>query len=183
MRSEHAMFQAGRSDWPENEEVNMPEAPELDQAPPLGLTPILTVDGAEAAIAFYTHAFGAREIARLKAPNGTGKLIHARMSVAGSTFVFMDEFPELKFAGGGTRAPTASGSTSVTLHLQVTDADALWSRAVAAGASVVVPLQEQFWGEIYGRLRDPFGHEWTIAQTLHRMSEAEVEQAAVGAFS
>jgi PhnB protein len=158
----------------------MPESEnsDADQPPPLGLTPILTVGNAKGAASFYTAAFGACEIARLEAPNGTGKLMHVRMQVEGSTFVFMDELPDLKFAGGGTSAPTTSGTTSVTLHLQVPDAQALWTQAIAAGATVVVPLQEQFWGELYGRLRDPFGHEWSVAQMLRHLARDEIEEAA-----
>lgn len=146
--------------------------------PPMGLTPILVVNNARMAIDFYAAALGAREIARVEAPGGD-KLLHARMEVCGSILVFMDDFPELEFSGGKSRTPQSLGGTPVTLHLQVEDARSLWERAASAGASVVIPLQEVFWGELYGRLRDPFGHEWTIAQELRKLSGAEIERAAV----
>jgi PhnB protein len=145
--------------------------------PPLGLTPILAVLNAHAAIAFYAQAFGATEIARIAAP-GTSRLMHVRMKVLGTVFVFMDEIPELAAEESGFHCPDRLGGTSVTLHLQVADAQALWRRALNAGALPVIPLAKQFWGELYGRLKDPFGHEWTIAQMLDVLANDEVEKAA-----
>ena len=154
---------------------------ETPAGPPMGLTPILVVDNAHAAIDFYTAAFAAKEIARVTAPDGR-KLMHARMEVFGSILVLMDDFPELEFSIGRSRTPQALGGSPVTLHLQVEDASSLWEQALRAGASAVIPLQEVFWGELYGRLRDPFGHEWTVAQQLRKLSALEVERAAVASM-
>ena len=147
------------------------------EGPPLGLTPILAVSDAHAAIAFYARAFGATEEARIAAP-GTSRLMHVRMRVFGTVFIFMDEISELAAEESGFHSPDRLSGTSVTLHLQVADAPSVWRQALSAGALPVIPLAEQFWGELYGRLKDPFGHEWTIAQMLHALEIGEVEVAA-----
>jgi PhnB protein len=147
------------------------------EGPPLGLTPILAVSDAHAAIAFYVQAFGATELARISAPD-TSRLMHVRMMVFGTVFVFMDEIPELAADESRFHSPDRLNGTSVSLHLQVADAESVWRQALNAGAVPIVPLAEQFWGELYGRLKDPFGHEWTIAQLLQVLGSAEVEKAA-----
>jgi PhnB protein len=147
------------------------------EGPPLGLTPILAVSDAHAAVAFYAQAFGATELARIAAP-GTSRLMHVRMLVFGTVFVFMDEIPELAAEESGFHNPDRLSGTSITLHLQVADAESVWRQALNAGALPVIPLAKQFWGELYGRLRDPFGHEWTIAQMLDALASDEVENAA-----
>ena len=149
----------------------------VPEGPPLGLTPILAVSDAHAAIAFYARAFGATELARIAAP-GTSRLLHVRMLVLGTVFVFMDEIPELAAEESGFHSPDRLRGTSVTLHLQVADAESVWRQALDAGALSVIPLAKQFWGELYGRLKDPFGHEWTIAQMLDALASDEVENAA-----
>jgi PhnB protein len=151
------------------------------EGPPPGLTPILAVSDAHAAISFYARAFGATELARIAAP-GTNRLMHVRMMVFGSVFVFMDEIPELAAQESRFHSPDRLAGTSVSLHLQVNDADLIWRQALAAGALPVIPLARQFWGELYGRLKDPFGHEWTIAQLLEVLESSEVESAAVAVF-
>ena len=153
----------------------------IPEGPPLGLTPILAVSDAHAAITFYSRAFGATEIARILAPDRK-RLIHVRMMVCGTVFVFMDEIPELAANESGFHSPDRLNGTSVSLHLQVADAESIWRQALNAGAVPVIPLAKQFWGELYGRLKDPFGHEWTIAQLLQILENAEVEHAATGAF-
>jgi uncharacterized glyoxalase superfamily protein PhnB len=107
----------------------------------MGLTPIMLVDNAVAAIDFYHRAFGAKEISRLNAPRGE-KLMHVRMEIEGSTLVFMDDLADLTPAASHARLPKTLGGTSVTLHLQVADAKSLWEKALQAGAVAVVPLQE-----------------------------------------
>jgi len=154
--------------------MNSDPAPE---GPPLGLTPILAVSNAQAAIAFYAEAFGAMELARIAAP-GSDRLMHVRMLVLGTVFVFMDEIPELAAEESGFHNPDRLSGTSVTLHLQVADAESVWRQALQAGARPVIPLARQFWGELYGRLKDPFGHEWTIAQMIDVLASDEVENAA-----
>ena len=148
-------------------------------AGPVGLFPYLVVSDAKAAIDFYTKAFGATEVMRHSAPN-SDKLMHVHMVVFGSAFYFADDFPE--HMGGRSRTPQALGGTPVTLHLQVDDAQAVWDSAVANGATVAMPLADQFWGDRYGQLLDPFGHQWSIGQTLKTLSDAEVEKAAEAAF-
>jgi PhnB protein len=153
----------------------------IAEGPPLGLTPILAVSDARAAIAFYAQAFGATELARISAP-GTNRLMHVRMMVFGTVFVFMDEIPELASEASRFHSPDRLNGTTVSLHLQVADAQALWRQALDAGARPIIPLAKQFWGELYGRLKDPFGHEWTIAQLLEVLETTEVENAAIAAL-
>ena len=140
-----------------------------------GLTPYIVVSDAKAAIAFYEAAFGAVETNRHAAP-GSDKLMHARLDINGSVLMLSDDFPE--FMGGRSRTPQALGGTPVTLSLQVQDADAVWAKALAAGATVIFPLKDQFWGEKYGKLQDPFGHEWSVGQTVRAVSSEEAETAA-----
>jgi PhnB protein len=98
--------------------------------------------------------------------------------VFGTVFVFMDEISELASNESRFHSPGRLKGTSVTLHLQVPDAELVWRQALDAGSLPIVPLAEQFWGELYGRLKDPFGHEWTIAQVLNMLGSAEVQNAA-----
>ena len=146
----------------------------------LGLVPYLTVSGAAAAIDFYKAAFGAEELTRHAAPGG-GKLMHATLMVHGSTLMLADDFPE--YANGRGRTPEALGGSPVILALEVEDANATWARAVAAGARVRFPLEDQFWGERYGQVTDPFGHIWSIGQQLRQVSKDETEKGAEVAFS
>jgi PhnB protein len=85
--------------------------------------------------------------------------------------------------GGKSETPEALGGSPVTFHLQVENADAAWSKALAAGAQVKMPLADQFWGDRYGQLRDPFGHYWSIGQSISKPSAAEIEQAAKAVFA
>jgi PhnB protein len=155
----------------------MTNSDHVPEGPPLGLTPILAVSDAHAAVAFYAQAFGATELARILAPDAK-RLIHVRMVIFGTVFVFMDEIPELAANESRFHSPDRLNGTSVSLHLQVADAESVWRQALNAGAIPIIPLAEQFWGELYGRLKDPFGHESTIAQLLQNLGSAEVENAA-----
>lgn len=119
-----------------------------------GVTPYLTVRGAKEALEFYKRAFGAEEVMRMDAQDGK-RLMHAHIKVNGGDVMMSDEFPE---HGAGL----GSGPVGVTLHLAVDDADRWWKRAVDAGAKVKMPLEDQFWGDRYGQLSDPFGHSWSI---------------------
>ncbi|HEX4232486.1 MAG TPA: VOC family protein [Bryobacteraceae bacterium] len=154
----------------------------MPEEPPPGLTPILAVSDAHAAIAFYALAFGATELARIPAPDAK-RLIHVRMTMFGTAFVFMDEIPELASNESRFHSPDRLKGTSVTLHLQVPDAELVWRQALHAGALPIIPLAEQFWGELYGRLKDPFGHEWTVAQSLNLLGSNEVQEAAASVFN
>lgn len=122
-----------------------------------GVTPYLTIGGGRAneAVDFYKRAFDAEELGRHPADDGK-RLMHAHLSINGADLMLSDDFPE--YHGGGA-APAPAG---VTLHLAVEDADQAWSRAVGAGAEVTMPLADQFWGDRYGQLKDPFGHRWSI---------------------
>ena len=136
----------------------MPDQPE--QGPTSGLTPHLTIrDGRAAeAIDFYARAFGATEQTRIPADDGK-RLMHAHLIVNGASLMLNDDFPE--YRGGPTAAPSA-----VTLHLQVDDADRWFERAVGAGATVSMPIGDQFWGDRYGQVTDPFGHSWSIGAPI-----------------
>jgi PhnB protein len=144
-------------------------------AGPVGLIPHLTVSNAKEAIDFYVKAFGATETARHLAPKSE-KVMHAALEVFGSRLFINDDFPE--FCGGKSRTPEAYGGTPITLHLQVEDAQKVWDQAVAAGARVTMPLKDQFWGDKYGQLSDPFGLQWSIGQTVSQPSAEEIEEAA-----
>ncbi|GAS86579.1 MULTISPECIES: VOC family protein [Mycobacteriaceae] len=135
--------------------------------------PHLVVDDAAAAIDFYVKAFGATELGRVPGPDG--KLIHAALTINGSTVMLNDDFPE--FNGGKSTTPKALGGTPVTIHLTVTDVESKFAQAVEAGAEVVMPLEDQFWGDRYGMVRDPFGHQWSLGQPVREVSPEEIAAA------
>jgi PhnB protein len=131
------------------------------------VTAYLTVEGGLAAIEFYKKAFGAREILRRVTPNG--RLIHGQLQIGDSMLFLSDVFPDSE-----TAAPSSIGTTTVTLHIYTDDVDGLWDRAVAAGARVSMPLENQYWGERYGKLVDPFGHQWTLSMQV-KIDREEME--------
>lgn len=132
----------------------------MDDQSLTGVIPHLAVDGGQAACAFYEKAFDARTTAQHPADDGE-RLMHAALEVNGSHIMLHDHFEESCDAGG-VLPPSESKPSSVTIHLQVDDADKWWKRAVDAGTEVIMPLDNQFWGARYGKLRDPFGHVWSI---------------------
>ena len=144
------------------------------------LAPYLTVSDAAAAIDFYKKAFGAEESTRHLAPGST-KIMHAHLLINGGVVMLSDDF-SAEF-GGTSSTPEALGGSPVTLHMQSPDVDALWNKAVAAGATVVMPLADQFWGDRYGQLKDPFGHKWSIGQAVKAPSASEMEEGAKKAFA
>ena len=117
--------------------------------------PYLVVSNAAAAIDFYKNAFGAVELVRHPVPN-TDKIMHSHLVIQGSDLMLSDDCSS--FMGQKSETPEALGGSPVTFHLHTDDADALWAKATAAGATVRMPLMDQFWGDRYGQLRDPFGH-------------------------
>lgn len=121
--------------------------------------PHLVVNDAEAAIKFYEAAFGATLTNKVPYQDGK-RLLHVHMNLGGGALLFNDDFPE--FGHDSTQAPKRLGGTTMTIHLDVPDADAAWKRALGAGAKEMVPLDNQFWGQRYGKLIDPFGHHWSI---------------------
>jgi len=146
-----------------------------DELEPRGVTPHICVDGAAAALDFYARAFGAEELMRLPGPDG--RLLHAAIRVNGAMVMIADYYPEM-----GAHHPKSLGGTPVTLHLSVPDADAAIARAEAAGATVVMPAQLMFWGDRYGMVRDPFGHDWAFATPVEPKYGAELEAAARNAM-
>jgi PhnB protein len=127
-----------------------------DQGPTGGLTVHLTIrdNGAADAIAFYKAAFGAEEAMPPHLADDGKRVMHAHLLINGGHLMLNDDFPEYHGA--------ASPPGSVTLHLQVSDADAMWNHALEAGATEKMPLADQFWGDRYGQLTDPFGFTWSI---------------------
>lgn len=159
--------------------VTMPdEAREPLPLPPV--TPYLTVPDAAAAIAFYERAFGAVERERNLTPDGR-KIMHAEIELNGGVVMLSDDFAGTPQEGS---TPGALGGSPVTIHLQADDgaADALWERAVAAGAEVTMPFERQFWGAAYGRLRDPFGHHWALIARMEPVSDEELREGAARAM-
>ncbi len=135
------------------------------------VTPYLVCAGAAEAIAFYSRAFGAIELTRLPGPDG--RLLHAAMRIGDSVVMLNDEYPEM-----GSLGPKARQGSSVMIHLYVEDADAWFARAVKAGATIKLPLQDMFWGDRYGQLEDPFGHNWSIATHVRDLTPEEIQEAA-----
>lgn len=142
--------------------------------------PYLVVSDAARAIDFYRAAFGAVELVRHPAP-GTDKLMHAHLLIHGGHLMLCDDFTAQM--GGKSETPEALGGSPVTFHIHVDDADEAWNRAVSAGAQITMPLADQFWGDRYGQLRDPFGHKWSIGQTKSSPSQSELEKGAKEAFA
>jgi PhnB protein len=135
--------------------------------------PHLVVSDGAAAIDFYVKAFGAVELGRVPGPDG--RLLHGALQINGSTVMLNDDFPEHR--GGKSMTPTALGGTPVTIHLTVTDVDSKFQQAIDAGAAVLAPLEDAFWGDRYGVLRDPFGHQWSMGQPVREVSPEEIREA------
>ncbi|HKH70221.1 MAG TPA: VOC family protein [Vicinamibacterales bacterium] len=135
------------------------------------ITPQIAVKGVAAAIDWYTKALGADELLRNTAPDGAS-IMHAELLLGDSRFFVVDEFPD------SMASPASLGGTSVTLHLYVRDVDTLFNRAVEAGATVLMPVADQFWGDRYGILRDPFGHRWSIASRIEDLSPKKLQDRA-----
>jgi len=135
------------------------------------ITPHLVVKGVADAIAWYTKAFGANELLRNMAPDGTS-IMHSELLLGDSRFFVVDEFP------GPMASPTTLGGTPITLHLYVRDVDEMFDRAVAAGATPLLPVADQFWGDRYGMLVDPFGHRWSIASRIEDLSPNALQERA-----
>ena len=133
-------------------------------------TPLLICAGAAEAIDFYKKAFGAVELSRL--PGSNGKLMHARIRIGDSFIMLTDEMPEW-----GAFGPKSLKGSPVTIHLYVEDADALFAQAVKAGAKVTMPLDDMFWGDRYGKVEDPFGHQWSVGTHIRDVTPEEMQEA------
>lgn len=142
------------------------------------VTPSIVVRGAANAIEFYKKAFGAKELNRMPGPDG--KLLHAEIRIGDSIVMLSDEFPEM---GMGSSSPETVGGISSSLMIYTKDADALFNQALAAGAKVSMPLADMFWGDRYGRVKDPFGHDWQIATHKEDLTPKEMARRAAAAMS
>jgi PhnB protein len=140
------------------------------------VTPSLFVAGGAKAIEFYKKALGAEE--RMRFPGPDGSIMHAELKIGDSIIMLADEMPD---AGG--RSPKSIGGTPVSFFVYGEDVEAAWKRAVDAGAEVLVPLADQFWGDRTGCVRDPFGHQWWLAQHIQDLTPDELRKNAEAFFS
>jgi PhnB protein len=139
------------------------------------VAPYLHVDGAAAAIDFYVGVFGATETYRISAPEG--KIGHAEVKIGDSLVMLSDEYPEM-----GARGPKTIGGSPVTLTVYVPDVDATFAKALAAGASELRPVEDQFYGDRTGQIEDPFGHRWSIHTHIEDVAPAEIDRRAAEMF-
>jgi PhnB protein len=144
------------------------------------LIPELIVRNGPAALEFYKGVFGAIEVDRMMAPDNV-RLMHGELTLDGHRLFVCDEFDARE--GGACKSPHTLGGTGVRITIFVDDADATVVRAVAAGARVSLPVQDMFWGARYGKIVDPFGHEWGINQQVKQQSPEETAAAAKEFFS
>ena len=133
------------------------------------ITPHLIVRDAAGAIEFYKQAFGAKDRGVMKGPDG--KVMHAELQIGDSIVMLADEMPEF-----GSRSPQSIGGSPTGLHIYTDNVDAAFDRAVKAGAQVEMPVMEQFWGDRYGKLKDPFGHSWSVATHVKDLSAEEMKR-------
>ncbi len=140
------------------------------------LTPHITVRDATKAIEFYKGAFGAEVKEVHYTPDR--KVMHASLKIGDSILMLNDEFPQM-----GGRSPEALGGSPVTINIYVADVDRLFNQAVAAGAKVTMPLKDQFWGDRYGSLADPFGHQWALGTHKEDVSPEELERRGKTIFA
>ena len=134
------------------------------------VTPHLVCAGAAEAIEFYQTAFGATELSRV--PGANGKLMHASVRIGDSVVMLNEEMPEW-----GAFSPKYLKGSAVTIHLYVENADAVFEQAVAAGAKITMPLDDTFWGDRYGKVEDPFGHQWSIGTHVRGETPEEMQKA------
>ncbi len=140
------------------------------------ITPHLVVRDGDAAITFYKRAFGAEELTRMTGPDGES-VMHAELRIGDSVLFLCGECPEM-----GARSPQSIGGTPVTLHLYVESVDRAYARAVEAGATAVMPPQDQFWGDRYGKVTDPFGHHWSLATHIEDVTPRQCAERAAKLF-
>jgi PhnB protein len=141
-----------------------------------GAMPYLAVDDAAGAIAFYEKAFGAKELSRMEAPGG--KIGHAELEIGGSVIMLSDPFPQ-----ASTRPPKELGGTSASIFMYVEDVDAVVKQATDAGGSIAMEVADQFWGDRFGAVTDPFGHVWSIATHVEDVSPEEMEERGRAAMA
>ena len=144
------------------------------------VTPQLTLKGCSEAIEFYKKAFGAEEIQRMPAPDGR-RIMHAQIRIGKSVVFLVDDFPE--FCGGQSSTATSLKGTPVTIHHYVENCDAAIKRAQNAGATVIMPPADMFWGDRYGVITDPFGHKWSLATHIKDLTPEQVQAGMKDAFA
>jgi len=167
---------AERSATTRHGETAMPTPQKVPAVPaPRGAIPYLTIKGATDAIGFYQRVFGAELTTRLDSPDGS--VMHAELAVGGATFMLGEEQPDYQALG-----PATLGGSGTTVIVYVPDADATVQRAVAAGAKLTMPVQDQFWGDRSGSLTDPFGHRWMVATHIEDPSPEEVKRRLQAMF-
>jgi PhnB protein len=132
------------------------------------ISPSLTCKDAARAIEFYKAVFGATEV--MRAPSPEGKIMHAELRIGDSIIFMNDEFP------GVAEAPTPGVTSSIYLFLYTEDVDSVYNRAVSMGSKVMMPLDNMFWGDRYGKVMDPFGHQWGIAQHVEDVAPDEMKR-------
>jgi PhnB protein len=140
------------------------------------LSPYLIVKGAARALDFYQKAFGAKELFRLREPSG--KIGHAELEIGGGRIMLAEEYPDF-----GALSPVTIGGSPVALHLYVEDVDAVVARATAAGATLLRPVQDEFFGDRTGMVTDPFGHKWHLATRKEDVSPEEMQTRMNAAFA
>ena len=140
------------------------------------LTPFLAIENAAEAIAFYERAFGARERYRMPGPDGT--IAHAELEIGDSLLMVSDPFPQ-----AGVSPPAKINGTSVGMYLYVEDVDAWVKRAVDAGATLTVPVDDMFWGDRFGQVTDPYGHIWQVSTHVEDVPAEEMEERAAAAMA
>ena len=138
------------------------------------VTPYLSIKGAAAALEYYKKAFGAIELFRMDGPDG--RIGHAEIKIGDSPIMLADEYPEMEFV-----SPQTLGGSPVGLMIYVEDVDTVYARALTEGGQEVKPLQDQFYGDRSGTLKDPFGHVWTIATHKEDVSPEEIDRRAAAA--
>jgi PhnB protein len=138
------------------------------------VTPYLSIKGAAKAIDYYKQVFGATELFRMAAPDG--KIGHAEIKIGNSPIMIADEFPEMEFV-----SPQTLGGSPIGLMIYVDDVDTMFNKAISAGATQVKPLQDQFYGDRSGTLKDPFGHVWTVATHVEDVAPEELQKRAAAA--
>jgi len=142
------------------------------------ITPEIVVREASKAIEFYKRAFNAKVVRIHYYGPDNKSIIHAELKIGDSILMLIDEFPEMN-----TLSPLSIGGTSTTINIYCEDVDEWFNKAVSAGAIVTMPLMDQFWGDRYGKLTDPFGHQWSLGKRLKNLSEEEIIEAGKAAFA
>jgi PhnB protein len=140
------------------------------------VTPYLAVEDAARAIDFYKQAFGATERMRMEGPGGS--IGHAEIQIGDSVLMLSDPFPQ-----SSVKAPTELGGTSASVFLYVEDVDAVVDQAVAAGASLTMPIEDMFWGDRFGSVTDPFGHVWSVATHKEDLTPEQIAERGAAAMA